>query len=107
MTSASSIKKPWSSDAVRQGASPTAGHVSDDTARPAHDVVVVVANASLEPGRAAGRLDPAHESGHGERVEGVIHGLQGDMADAIAHPGRDRVDAAVVTVPDGLQKRDA
>ena len=75
--------------------------VSDGTARPAHDVVVVVPDPSLEPGRAAGRLDAADESRRGERVEGVIHGLQGDMADAIAHPGGDRLDAEVVGVSDG------
>jgi len=84
-----------------------AGDVSDDTARPAHDVVVVVANASLEPRRAAGRLEAADESRPGERVEGVIHGLQGNMAYAIAHPGGDCLYAKVVTVPDGLEQREA
>jgi hypothetical protein len=29
------------------------------------------------------------------------------MADAIAHPGGDRLDAEVVTVPDDLEQRDA
>src|SRR6185312_15943749 len=81
--------------------------VSDGTARPAHDVVMVVADPSLEPGRAAGRLDAAHQSRVGERVQGVIHGLQGDMADALAYPRGDGLDAEVVTVPDGLQQRDA
>ena len=81
--------------------------VSDDTARPAHDVMVVVPDASLEPGRAASRLDAVYEPGHGERVEGLIHGLQGDMANAIAHPGGDRLDVEVVTVPDGLEQCDA
>jgi hypothetical protein len=33
--------------------------VGDDTARPAHDVVMVVPDASLEPGRAVGRFDAA------------------------------------------------
>src|SRR5215471_19386925 len=45
--------------------------VSDDTARPAHDVVVVVPDASFEPDRAAGRFDAAHESRRGERMEGL------------------------------------
>ncbi len=70
-------------------------------------MVVVVPDASLEPGRAAGRLDAADESRRGERVEGVIHGLKRDMPDAIAHPGGDRLDAEVVTVPDGLEQGDA
>src|SRR5260370_31754152 len=38
-----------------------AGDVSDDTARPAHDVGVVVSHASLEPGPAAGRLSAASQ----------------------------------------------
>ena len=81
--------------------------VSDGTARPAYDMVVVVPEASLEPGRAASRLDAAHESRRGEGVEGVIHGLHGDMADAIAHPGGDRLDAEMVAAPDSLQQGDA
>src|SRR5438477_10260971 len=81
--------------------------VGDDTAGPAHDVVMIVPDAPLEPGRGAGRLDAAHESRRGERVEGVIHSLEGDMADAIAHPGGDRLDAEVVTVPDDLEQCDA
>jgi len=35
--------------------------VNDDTARPAHDVVMVVPDAPIEPGQAAGRLDAADE----------------------------------------------
>src|SRR6516164_6122192 len=59
--------------------------VGDGAARPAHDVVVIVPDASLEPGLAAGRFDAAQESGRGERVQGGIHGLEGDMTDAVAH----------------------
>jgi len=43
----------------------------------------------------------------GERVEGVIHGLEGDMADAIPHSGGDRLDTEMVAVPDGLEQCDA
>src|SRR6516162_1984458 len=57
--------------------------VGDDAARAAHDVVMVVPDASLEPGRAACRFDPAYESRRGEGVEGVIDGLKGDMTYAI------------------------
>ena len=81
--------------------------VSDDTARPAHDMVVVVPDTSLEPGRATDRLDAADELCRGKRVQGLIHGLQGDVADAITHSGGDRLDAEVVTVPDGLEQGDA
>jgi hypothetical protein len=81
--------------------------VSDDTARPAHDVVVIVPDTSLEPGWAAGRFEAAQESRRGERVEGVIHGLEGDMAYPIAYPGGDRLDAQMVTIPDSLEQCDA
>ena len=81
--------------------------VGDHAARPAHDVVMVVPDASLEPGRAAGRLDAADESRRGERTDGLIHGLQGDMSQASAHLGSDRLDVKVVTAPDGLEQGDA
>src|SRR5689334_25274515 len=72
--------------------------VSDDAARPSHDVVMIVPDTSLEPRRGAGRLDAAHEGRRGDRVEGVIHGLEGDMADAVAHAGGDRLYAGVAAV---------
>src|SRR5690348_8061608 len=68
---------------------------------------MIVSDAPLESGRTAGRFDAAYESHRGERMEGFIHGLQGDMANTIAHPRGERLDVEVVTVPDGLQQRDA
>src|SRR5579859_504067 len=65
--------------------------VGEDAARPAHDMVVVVPDPPLVPGRAAGRLQAAYQSRRGECVQGVIHGLKGDMPDAVAHPGGDRL----------------
>ena len=41
--------------------------VGDDAARPAHEVVVVVSDPSLEPGRAPGGLDATHEPRRGQR----------------------------------------
>jgi hypothetical protein len=81
--------------------------VSEDTTRPAHHVVVVVSDSPLVPGRAAGWLKAAYQSRRGERVQGVIHGLKGDMPYAIAHTGGDRLHAEVVSVPHGLEERDA
>src|SRR5690348_1091722 len=81
--------------------------VRDDAARPAHDVVVIIPDPPLEARRAAGRLDPADEPCLGERVQDVVDGLQGDVADTAAHPGGDRLDAEVVAVPDGLEQCDA
>src|SRR5581483_11700135 len=81
--------------------------VSDDAARPAHDVVVIISDPPFEARRAAGRLDAADEPCLGERVQDVVDGLQGDMTDAAAHSGGDRLDAEVVAVPDGLEQCDA
>src|SRR6185312_15868069 len=81
--------------------------VSDDAARPAHNVVMIVADAPLEPRRAAGGLDAADELGRGERVQGVIDGLQGDMTETVAHLRGDGLDAEMVAGPDGLEQRDA
>ena len=66
--------------------------VGDGTtaAGPAHDVVVIVPDTSFEPGRAMrhGSMARRIESRRGERVEGVVHGLKGDMAYPIAAPRR-------------------
>ena len=43
--------------------------VGDDAARPAHHVVVVVADAGFIAGHGARRLDAAHQADGGERVE--------------------------------------
>src|SRR5215469_3918271 len=81
--------------------------VCDDAARPAHDVVVVVPDTALEPGRAVGRFDAADESRCGERVQGVVNGLQGDMTYAVPDPGGDRLDAEMVAFPDGVEQSEA
>lgn len=81
--------------------------IDDSPTRPAHEVVVVVPDTPLEPSRAPGRLNPPDEPRGGERVKGVIHGLEGDMTDTCAHPGGKLVSAQVVTRPDSLQQRDS
>src|ERR1700759_4433262 len=47
--------------------------VDDRATRPAHDVVVVVADAPFEPGRVAGGLDAGDQARRGERVQGLVH----------------------------------
>ena len=55
--------------APRHGASPTAQSTSATAPQPAaHHVVVVVADAGLEPGGGAGRLDPPDQAGVGQRA---------------------------------------
>ena len=81
MTSASSIAKPWSSDAVRQGVvADGAVDVGDRAARPAHDVVVVVADPRLVARHRAGRLDAPHQTRAGQRPQHVVDGLVGHLA---------------------------
>jgi len=82
-------------------------NVGDRTAHPADDVVVVVPDPPLEPGRAAGRLNAADQTGRGERVQRLVHGLQGDVANSLAHAGRERLDPEVVAVPHRLEQRHA
>src|SRR3984893_16456649 len=48
-----------------RGLADRAVDVSDDAARPAHDVVVIVPDASLEPGRGAGRVEGGDACGRG------------------------------------------
>ena len=104
MTSASSIAKPWSSDAVRQGVSPTAQSTSAiDAARPAHDVVVVVADPRLVAGHRAGRLDAPYQTGGGQRAQHVVDGLVGHLAEVRADGADDRVRVGVRVFVHGVQ----
>jgi hypothetical protein len=80
-------------------------NVGDRTARPADDVVMVVPDAPLEPGGAAGRLDATDQPGRGERVERLVHGLQGDVPHPLAHAGGERLDPEVVAVAHRLEQR--
>ena len=96
MTSASSIAKPWSSDAVKQGAvADGAIDVGDDAARPAHDVVMVVADPRLVARHGARRVDAPHQARVGQRPQHVVHGLLGHLAEVLAHDTDDRVRVGV------------
>jgi Fur family ferric uptake transcriptional regulator len=48
-------------------------------------------SSRLEPGRAAGGLDPAHQPGGGKRVQRLVHRLRRERPDQRARPQRDRV----------------
>jgi hypothetical protein len=105
MTSASSIEKPWWSDAVRQGASPTAQSTSARTPHDRHTTWWWLSPTTpFETRRTAARFDAAHESRRGERVQRPVHGLQGDMTHPLADPGRDGLDLEVITAADGLEQ---
>ncbi len=91
MTSASSMSKPRSSDAVRQGAlADRAVDIGDDPARPAHHMVMVVADAGFITSGRARRLDAAGQADRGKSVQDVVHGLAGDIGVAAARGDEDR-----------------
>jgi len=67
---------------------------------------MVVADPPLESGRAAGRLDAAYQARRGERVQCLVHRLQGHVTHPATYPCRDALDAQVVTVADSFEQRD-
>jgi alpha-beta hydrolase superfamily lysophospholipase len=62
-------------------------HVSDVTAVAADDVVMVVPDTELEPGRRPGRLDAAHEARVGQGMKDVIDRLRGHRAQRASRGG--------------------
>ena len=68
--------------------------------------MVVVPDASLKARRAAGRLDPANQAGLRQRMQGLIDSLQGDLADAIAHPRGDCLYTEMTASPNRREKSD-
>ena len=65
---------------------------------------MVVTDPALVARRAAGRLDPPHQPGGGQRVQRLVDGLQGHVADPLAHPGGDGVGVQMVASAHGLQQ---
>ena len=72
--------------------------VADGAARTADDVVVVVADAVLEAGGRAGRLDPAGQTVRGEDAQHVVDGLGRDRVVALADGAHQGVDVGVGVV---------
>ena len=62
---------------------------------PAHDVVVVVADAGLVTGGASRGLDTADEIGRRERAQRVVHRLTGDAAELVVDGAEDRLHVRV------------
>lgn len=73
----------------------------------ADEVVVVVADPVLEPGRGARRLDPADETGFGEGAEGVVDRLARNGPDGVAGVGGDLVGGGVGVGGNGLHDGDS
>src|ERR1700753_816178 len=65
---------------------------------------MVVPDPALEPRGAAGRREAAGETGRGERVQGLVNGLQGDVTQTGPHLGGDGLNAEVVALADGLEQ---
>jgi hypothetical protein len=81
-------------------------NVSDDAARPADNMMMVITDPSFEPRRAARRLDAADQTRLGQRVQGVIYGLQGDVAHPVTHPGGECVGTEMIAVADRFEQCD-
>ncbi|GIH46236.1 hypothetical protein Mro03_14150 [Microbispora rosea subsp. rosea] len=67
---------------------------------------MVVAHPRLVPRRAARGLDAAEQSTALQRVQRVVDGLQGHLADAIAHSAMDGFHVEVVASIHGVQYRE-
>src|SRR5665648_76184 len=80
--------------------------VSDLTAGPAHQVVVVVTDAAFVPHRAACQLEPPEQSGRGEGVEHVIRGLNGNGTNSFAHSSSDLIGGEVALLGQYLEHGD-
>ena len=80
--------------------------VGDRAARPADDVVVVVADPRLVARHRAGGLDAPHQPGGGQRAQHVVDGLVRDLAEIRAHDADDRVGVGVRMVVHRGQHRD-
>ncbi|GAB3882718.1 hypothetical protein GCM10027612_13690 [Microbispora bryophytorum subsp. camponoti] len=66
---------------------------------------MVVAHPRLVPRRAARGLDAAEESAALQRVQRVVDGLQGHLADPFAHTAMDGFHVEVVAPAHGLHDR--
>lgn len=86
MTSASSNRKPLWSEAVRQGASPTAQSTSAITPQDR----VVVADPGLVARDGARGLDLSHQARGGQGMQHVVHGLPGYVGQRKTHGTENR-----------------
>jgi hypothetical protein len=70
-------------------------------------VVVVVAHPRLEPGGAAGRLDPPGQARAGQRAEHVVDRLGGDRVEALPDLAGDLLDLEVAALGQHVEHRHA
>jgi hypothetical protein len=89
-----------------RGVADCAVDVLDGSAGPAHEVVMVVADPCLVPGEAATGLDAAKDAQVGQQVQGVVHGLVGDLTGRGPHLGDDVLRLGVRVAGDGVQHRE-
>src|SRR5664280_2584109 len=65
--------------------------VGQETARPAHDVVVVVPDPRLVARHGARRLDAPHQARRSQRTQHVVHRLMGHLTEILTHDTDERV----------------
>nr|BFE85543.1 hypothetical protein GCM10020093_081440 [Planobispora longispora] len=79
--------------------------VRDPAAPAADEMVMVVTDPGLVAGGTARRFDPAEKPSAVQRVQRLVDGLQGDLADPSQHAPVDGVRVEVVALPHGLHDR--
>jgi hypothetical protein len=70
-------------------------HVGDGTARPAHDVVMVVPDPRLVTRHGARRVNAPHQTRDGQCSQHIVDGLVGHVSEVLAHETDDRVGVGV------------
>lgn len=68
---------------------------------------MVVTDPRLVSGGTACGFDPPEQSAAVHGVQGVVHGLQGDVTDPVPHAAVHGVHIQVVALPHGLHDRQA
>lgn len=81
--------------------------IADDAARPADDMVVVVADARFVAGDRAGRLDAPHQPGGRQSVQNVVDRLARYLGQAGANSSEDGLGVGVRMGMHGLEHRNA
>lgn len=81
-------------------------HVGDRAARPADEMVMVVADPCLVASHGSGRLDAPHEAGGRERAKDVVDGLVGHLAEIRTHDIDDRFRVGVRMLMNRGEDRD-
>lgn len=80
--------------------------IDDETAGSTHEMMVVVSDAPLVEGNRPGRLNAPHKPDLGESVERVVHGLMGDLGEALPDRSENGLRVRMRMIAHRLEDRD-